>query len=224
MANRERAEVERRARHFRGDRQPLPLAGRTVIVVDDGIATGSTAQAALRVVRAQGAARVVLAVPVAPPETVAELRTVADEVVCLESPRAANFFAVGQWYANFTQVTDDEVTLAPARAGARSSPGRGPELVPEPVHEPVDEPDIELRVGSAVVTGDLVVPRDATGIVVFAHGSGSGRLSSRNRGVARVRSTRAGSARCSSTSSPRRRAPTARTSSTSSCSGAGSRR
>jgi putative phosphoribosyl transferase len=186
VANRERAEVERRARHFRGDRPPLPLAGRTVIVVDDGIATGSTAQAALRVVRAQGAARLVLAVPVAPPETVAELRTVADEVVCLESPRAANFFAVGQWYANFTQVTDDEVSALLARAGARSSPGRGPELVPEAVHEPVDEPDIELRVGSAVVTGDLVVPRDATGIVVFAHGSGSGRLSSRNRGVARA--------------------------------------
>jgi putative phosphoribosyl transferase len=190
VANRERAEVERRARQFRGDRPALPLTGRTVIVVDDGIATGSTAHAALRVVRAQGAARVVLAVPVAPPETVAELRAVADEVVCLESPRPPSFFAVGQWYANFTQVTDDEVNALLARAGARSSAGPRaepvPELVPEPLHEPVYEPDVELRVGSAVLTGDFVVPRGATGIVVFAHGSGSGRHSSRNRGVARA--------------------------------------
>ena len=104
---RERGEVARRAERFRGDRAPVSLAERTVIVVDDGIATGGTARAALEVVRAQGARRVVLAVPVAPPETVRDLAAVADEVVCLEAP--GWFQAVGLHYADFTQTTDDDV-------------------------------------------------------------------------------------------------------------------
>jgi putative phosphoribosyl transferase len=104
---RERAEVARRAKKFRGDRPPVPLADRTVIVVDDGIATGGTARAALEVVRAQGARRVVLAVPVAPPETLRELESVADDVVCLDTPRW--FQAVGLHYVDFDQTTDDEV-------------------------------------------------------------------------------------------------------------------
>lgn len=129
VANRERAEVERRARHFRGDRPPLPLAGRTVIVVDDGIATGSTARAALQVARARGAARVALAVPVAPPDSLRELAEFADDVVCLAAPPA--FFAVGQWYDDFTQVSDAEVNrLLAAAAGSGCDRGTRDPAIP----------------------------------------------------------------------------------------------
>lgn len=103
----EKAELTRQARQFRGDRPRLELAGRTAIVVDDGVATGATASAACEVVRAQGAARVVLAVPVAPADTVAWLRTQVDEVVCLSTP--ALFSAVGEWYRDFSQTPDEEV-------------------------------------------------------------------------------------------------------------------
>ena len=109
VEQREFAEVDRRAREFRGDRAPVPLAGRTVVVVDDGIATGGTARAALRVARAHGAARVVLAVPVAPADTLRDLARDADEVVCLESP--SPFSAVGRWYSDFRQTTDEEVIV-----------------------------------------------------------------------------------------------------------------
>jgi predicted phosphoribosyltransferase len=104
---REQAELERRAHAFRGDRAPVPVEGRTVVVVDDGIATGSTALAALQVVRARGARRVVLATPVAPPDAVAFLRDHADEVVVVEQP--TRMFAIGTCYDDFTQTTDDEV-------------------------------------------------------------------------------------------------------------------
>jgi putative phosphoribosyl transferase len=107
VVTRERAEVARRAERFRGRRAPVSLAGRTVLVVDDGVATGGTARAALEVARAHGAARVVLAVPVAPPEIARELASVADEVVCLVAPRW--FQAVGQHYADFTQTSDADV-------------------------------------------------------------------------------------------------------------------
>jgi putative phosphoribosyl transferase len=103
----ELVELERRARLYRKGREAVPLAGRTVVVVDDGIATGSTARAACRVVRARGASRVVLAVPVAPAETVASMRADADEVVCLLTPE--EFWAVGQFYADFRATTDEEV-------------------------------------------------------------------------------------------------------------------
>jgi putative phosphoribosyl transferase len=109
---REQVELERRARRLRGDRpggeKPRAvLRGRTVIVVDDGLATGSTASVACRAVRAQGAARVVLAVPVAPRETIRWLWRDADDIVCLETP--SPFVAIGNHYADFSQTRDDEV-------------------------------------------------------------------------------------------------------------------
>jgi putative phosphoribosyl transferase len=107
VEQRERIELERRARRFRGDRPRVALTDRTTIVVDDGIATGSTARAACQVVRAQGATRVVLAVPVAPPSSIAELRNDADEVVAVETP--ARFSAIGEWYADFSQTPDEQV-------------------------------------------------------------------------------------------------------------------
>ena len=107
---RERAELERRTARFSGDRAAVDLSGKTAIVVDDGIATGSTARAACLIVREMGADRIVLAVPVAPRDWIARVGDAADEFVCLETP--AHFFAVGQWYADFTQTTDEEVSAA----------------------------------------------------------------------------------------------------------------
>lgn len=106
----ERAELQRRARRYRGDRPRADLHGRTAIVVDDGIATGSTAIAACRVARALGAERVVVAVPVAPRDLESRLDDVADEVICVEQPRS--FAAVGQFYTHFDQTTDAEVVDA----------------------------------------------------------------------------------------------------------------
>ncbi|MFF3748874.1 phosphoribosyltransferase [Streptomyces sp. NPDC002018] len=112
-----RAALERRLRRYRGDRPPVGLTGRTAVIVDDGIATGSTAFAACRVARARGAARVVLAVPLAPAEALGWLGQEADAVVCLSSPEY--FGSVGQWYVDFAQTSDDEVAALLAR-GARS--------------------------------------------------------------------------------------------------------
>jgi len=132
----ERAELQRRAQRFRGDAPHVPLAGRTAIIVDDGIATGSTARAACQVARALGAAAVVLAVPVAPPSADRTLRGDADEVICLEMPD--RFLAIGEWYEDFAQTSDEEVVAllrappdapeAPAGAGALA--GAAPGVVP----------------------------------------------------------------------------------------------
>lgn len=117
---RERIELERRARRYRGGRALVPLRGKTAIVVDDGIATGSTARAACRVARAHGAARVVLAVPVAPRDWTQRLAGEADELVALETPDP--FQAVGRFYADFGQTTDDEVVTCLAHAAACRCP------------------------------------------------------------------------------------------------------
>ncbi|GAA2253196.1 phosphoribosyltransferase family protein [Streptomyces atrovirens] len=107
VVERERTELRRREQRYRQGRPPLDLRGRTVIVVDDGLATGSTARAALRALRAQDPGHLVLAVPVGSTEGVALMRSEADEVVCLHEPAA--FMAVGQWYEEFDQLTDDDV-------------------------------------------------------------------------------------------------------------------
>jgi len=109
-------EIARRLQAYREGRAPVDVAGKTVIVIDDGVATGGTAIASLRWARAQEAAKVVLAVPVAPPQTMDRLRHEADEVVALATPEP--FFAVGEWYRDFEQTTDREVVEALARASA----------------------------------------------------------------------------------------------------------
>ena len=100
-------ELQRREQEYRGDRPPPDVRGRTVILVDDGLATGSTMRAAVAALRQQGPARIVVAVPVAAPEVCEELREEVDEVVCARQPTP--FVAVGLWYQNFAATTDDEV-------------------------------------------------------------------------------------------------------------------
>lgn len=176
VEERERAELERRVRRFRGDRPRRPLRGRTVVLVDDGIATGSTMLAACQVVRAQGARQVVVAAPVGSVDAVERLREEADEVFCPQTP--PDFSAIGQWYADFTQTGDDEVANLLARAaervGGAAGPGRGAGV----------DAEVEVGAGPVRLLGRLTVPEGAVGAVVFAHGSGSGRHSPRNRAVA----------------------------------------
>nr|WP_202472340.1 phosphoribosyltransferase family protein [Streptomyces sp. SID4921] len=164
----EEAELLRRAQTYREGRPRLPLEGRAVVVVDDGVATGATARAACQVVRAQGASHVVLAVPVASPDVAAGLREDVDEVVCLSTPQL--FSAVGEWYRDFSQTSDEEVVSLLARATAGTATAE----------------EVEVDAGGVPLAGDLVLPGDAGAVVVFAHGSGSSRLSPRNRAVAGV--------------------------------------
>jgi putative phosphoribosyl transferase len=167
----ESARVRERAALLRAGRPSVSLAGRTVIVVDDGVATGSTAQAACRVARMKGAARIVLAVPVGAPDALDLLRTVADEVIAVETPSLLR--AIGAWYDDFDQVADDEVIelLGRSRADARAASPTGGE-----VRVPVD---------GVTLAASLAVPSGATGVVIFVHGSGSSRYSPRNAYVAR---------------------------------------
>lgn len=109
-ADREMKEIVRRLRLYRGEREPARCRGRTVIVVDDGIATGLTLQAAIKSLRRLDPSHLVLAVPVAPSEPVARLRSEVDKLVCLQAPEI--FYAVGQFYRDFSQTTDEEVVAA----------------------------------------------------------------------------------------------------------------
>ncbi|MGV9310652.1 phosphoribosyltransferase family protein [Streptomyces sp. NPDC003691] len=178
---RERAVLTRRGRLYRGERAPEPLTGRTVVVVDDGVATGSTARAACRIARARGAARLVLAVPVAPPDWTDLLGGEADELVCPLTP--PGFAAVGQFYSDFEQTGDTEVVDLLTRAAHRMREER-PATATGSGTGNGSATDLRIPAGNGTLAGTLAVPPGATGVVLFAHGSGSGRHSPRNRQVA----------------------------------------
>jgi predicted phosphoribosyltransferase len=112
---REMQELTRREQLYRGDRPPPDIGGRTVILVDDGLATGATMRAAVAALRQQHPARIVVAVPTASPDTCEALKAEADDVICAMTPEP--FFAVGHWYENFTQTTDDKVRELLAHRG-----------------------------------------------------------------------------------------------------------
>jgi predicted phosphoribosyltransferase len=119
---RERQELERRERLYRDGRPAPDVRGRTVILVDDGLATGSSMRAAVAALRRRGPGRVVVAVPVGAAESCAELRGDADEVLCVVTPQP--FYGVGRWYGNFSQTTDEEVRDLLARAAAETATAR----------------------------------------------------------------------------------------------------
>lgn len=173
------AELAERRERYRKGGTPPDVAGRTVIVVDDGLATGGTATAAVRALRERGAARIVVAVPVAAPESAARLRALADEVVCVQEPEQLG--GVGAWYRDFSQTTDREVTELLARARSEVDPPAGA----PPAAAGSGGGPVRIPVGDgAAIEADLVVPGGAHGLVIFAHGSGSSRHSARNRHVA----------------------------------------
>jgi putative phosphoribosyl transferase len=176
LEKRERTELERRVKQFRGARRRIPLTGRTALIVDDGIATGSTVRAACQVARDHGATRVVVATPVAPAHTVDELHGDADDVFCVDTPRP--FRAIGLFYDDFTQTSDEEVSRLLAAAANRTGGVKAED------DSATEDEEVEVAIGPIRLAGHLTIPERPSGIVVFAHGSGSGRHSPRNRFVA----------------------------------------
>jgi putative phosphoribosyl transferase len=182
VERRERAELQRRAELFRRGRPRVPLDGKVAVIVDDGIATGSTIKAACRVARSLGAVRVVAAAPVAPMDAVERLGEDADEVVIVEQP--ASFYAIGQFYYDFNQTSDDEVTYLLGR-GAKTPVDSSAADPPEIGEDGFDE-DVAIAAGEVTLEGRLTLPANSRGTVVFVHGSGSSRHSPRNRRVAQA--------------------------------------
>ena len=169
ITERTRQLIEERAGLYRGGRAPVPVAGKIVILVDDGIATGASISAAIHALRQRRPRRLVVASPVAPASTCSRLQREADTVIVAHSPE--EFHAVGQFYRDFAQTTDSEVI----DLLRRSRDVRPPQRLEEPVSIPLDR---------NILDGDLRVPAGARTLVIFAHGSGSSRLSPRNREVA----------------------------------------
>lgn len=169
---RQTAELRRRRELYLGGRGRSDVRGKTAIVVDDGVATGATMKAALSALRRWGAARLAVALPVAPAGEIPALQAIADEVICLFPD--PHFHGVGGAYADFHQLSDEETIGYLRRAWAvAKAKDAGP-----PRSRAVTIPPVGLQ-------GDLVLPPDPRGVILFAHGSGSSRLSPRNREVAR---------------------------------------
>ncbi|MDQ2930145.1 MAG: dienelactone hydrolase family protein [Gemmatimonadota bacterium] len=166
ITDRESRELDRRERAYRDGREPLDLHGRTVIVVDDGLATGASMSAAITALRLKRPRRIVVATPIASRDAAAGLRRIADEVVVVATPEP--FSAVGVWYEDFAQTSDAEVRRLLADGTKR------------------DRSTARIPSDGVVLQADLVVPERAIGTVIFAHGSGSGRHSARNRYVASI--------------------------------------
>jgi len=179
---RESQELRRRVERYRDGRAAIPLEGRTVIVVDDGLATGLTDLAAVRALRKRGAERIIVAVPVGSGESVSMLAEEADQVLCLVIPK--RLFGVGMWYRDFAPVSDEQVLALLAEAGALAG-GESPAAA-SAAGGGRDAEELSFDIGEVRLGGDLTMPASASGLVIFAHGSGSSRKSPRNRAVARA--------------------------------------
>lgn len=188
-------ELERRANLYRGVRPPLKVEGLTVLLVDDGIATGSSMRAAIQALRQMKPARIVVAVPVAPQSTCSRLGREVDELVCVHSPQ--DFYAIGQFYEDFSQTADEEVTELLRQAAepslqnvAQDDPsdpeGRSNMIPGRQSQSDGIKREVSIELIEATLEGTLVLPNHADGLVLFAHGSGSSRHSPRNRYVAQV--------------------------------------
>jgi putative phosphoribosyl transferase len=175
-AEQERREIGRRERLYRDGRRRLDLTGRTVILVDDGLATGATMVAAVRAARQQSPARVVVAAPVGAPATIEQLRQEADDVTCVMTSEF--FFAVGEWYVDFAPTTDEEVQELLAQEHERKENSSKTEQS--------TRRNVSVPAGHTKLKGELTIPAGASGLVLFAHGAGSSRHSPRNQFVARV--------------------------------------
>jgi putative phosphoribosyl transferase len=182
------AELGRQEAEFRGTRAPARVAGRTVILVDDGIATGATMRAALVAVRARHPRKVVVASPVASAAALEEIGRDADELVC--PTVRADFSAVGDFYGDFAPVTTATAQKLLELACQSTAPARHSELPASTRRTGVLTAELEIPVAGAALRATLSLPRGARGIVVFAHGTGSSRFSPRNRFVARVLESR----------------------------------
>ncbi|MBE0428104.1 MAG: dienelactone hydrolase family protein [Nitrospirae bacterium] len=171
----QKKEIDRRIRLYRGGRRVEfeKVEGKTIILVDDGIATGATMKAAIATLKEEKIEKLIVAVPVSPLETANELRAMVDEFVCLYTP--SDFMAVGNYYRDFTQVTDEEVAKILKESVALKEG-----------YEMTEEKQVKIPVDSVKLEGILTIPKDALSLVIFAHGSGSSRLSPRNRFVAGV--------------------------------------
>ena len=202
-AAREQLELERRMKAYRGERPWLFVEGKRVIIVDDGVATGATMRAAIAAVRTQNPEKVIVAVPVAPSETIVQLRRQADAVVCLATPEP--FHAIGTWYMSFPQLSDEEVRRVLSQRWAEYDDTEAARMRAQPsgrvrTRDEAEGADRDARrsrtprlmrkdevtipAGSVRLGGTLILPPSAHGLVVFVHGSGSSRFSPRNRYVA----------------------------------------
>ncbi|PWI20256.1 phosphoribosyl transferase [Streptomyces sp. Act143] len=179
VERRARAELAWWVRHYSAGRQALPLAGRRALIVDDGLATGLTAETACRVARGQGAAEIVLAVPVGPAAVVTDLHDVADDVICLQT--LLHMDSVGAWYHHFGQTSDAEVADLLVRA---AHPMPAVPLVAAAPSPRLWRRQVQLPAAGVRLAARLTLPDEAPAVVAFAHGSGSGRHGRHNRYLA----------------------------------------
>ncbi len=194
VARKETKKLQEYSLLFRGDKPPLMLQGRTVLLVDDGIATGASMYASIAALRKMNPTKLIVAVPVAPCDTSKWLKKYVDDLICLHTAR--DFYAVGQFYEHFPQVTDDEVIHLLRRAHSfpmETAASRSEDCPREEQEGEVikhlwtaSRREVTIAADGVDLSGTLVIPPNAKGIVLFVHGSGSSRKSPRNRHVAEV--------------------------------------
>ncbi|MDQ6660671.1 MAG: dienelactone hydrolase family protein [Chloroflexota bacterium] len=177
----EEQELERREHLYRDDRPAPDIRDSTVIIVDDGLATGATMRAAIVALQQQHPARIIVAVPVASPVVCNELGAEVDEIICARTPEP--FYGVGFWYVDFAQTTDQDVHALLERAANKQFTTSSQQQEKE-LSEVNNTSQVQIATDTALLEGNLVIPENPHGVVLFSHGSGSGRHSPRNQSVA----------------------------------------